>query len=86
MTLASPILLKAYRDSLRRLHAEQQITMSAVNAALRGKTVVLKAGRFKHCRAIVLDYYFDAGNEYLHVRVISGGKTDVVELDDCEML
>ena len=86
MTIASPILLRAYRDSLHRLHAEQKLITGSINSRLRGKTVMIKAGRFKNCRAIVLDYYFDAGNEYLHVRNTSGGKTDVIEIDDCEMI
>lgn len=80
------VTVQEYRKALRSLHVEQQIIVSRMNGDLRGKTVALKAGRLKHCRAVVLDYYFDAGNEYLHVRVIPDGKTDVVELDDCEML
>lgn len=80
------VTIEEYRKALRSLHAEQQIITGGINSRLRNKTVLLNAGRFKNRYAIILDYYFDAGNEYLHVLVTPNNKTEVIELDDCEMI
>lgn len=89
--MKNPTLLKAYREALRRLNAEQNIIMSGVNGLLRGQDVRIKNGRFNGYLAEVKDYYFDAGNEYLHVILhrhdLSGERPkDVIELEDCEIL
>lgn len=89
--MKNPILLKAYREALKRLNTEQNIIMSSVNSLLRGADVKIKNGRFKGYRAEVKDYYFDAGNEYLHVILhrhdLSGDRPkDVIELQDCEFI
>lgn len=89
--MKNPTLLKAYREALKRLNTEQNIIMSSVNSLLRGTDVKIKNGRFKGHHAEVKDYYFDAGNEYVHVKLnrhdLSGERPrDVIELEDCEFV
>lgn len=94
-------LLKNYRDTLRRLQAEQDIIIKSVDGLLKNCDVILRWGKYEGRRAQIQEYYYDHGKEYVRVfiyrldnrpgfkgreKFIDDHSHEFLEFEDCELI
>ena len=94
-------ILKEYRETLRRLYAEQNIVIGSIAEFLIGRDVILKYGKYRGRCAQIQDYYFDGGREYVRVfiyrldkrpgfkgreKFIDDYRQEFLEFEDCDLV
>lgn len=97
----SKFLIDVFREKLSKINKEQLETVEEINKQIIGRNAILKSGKYKGRKVQIQRYYFDSGDESLHVliyrldaKVGSWGREQYIDdhyhkyvyLRDCEIL
>jgi phospholipase C len=97
----SKFLIDMFREKLGKINKEQLETVKEINKQIIGLDAILKNGKYKGRKVQIQRYYFDSGDERLHVLIyrlndkvgfkgreqfIDDHYHEYIRLIDCEIL
>jgi hypothetical protein len=76
-------LAQTFRTIIHDTYKHQVDTMNCINKVVKGRTGFVSNKKYEKCHAVIQEYYFDGGKEYLRV-LINNQVTEIIDYDDWE--